>query len=362
MQFAPTEERQQFRDMVSRFLAAESPTADVRRQMHSATGFDRDVWQRMARELGLPALLVPERYGGAGFGMVEVGIAMEEMGRALYCGPYFGSALLSVAALIHCAEEDARARLLPRLASGETLAALAGSYRESPVVREGGVLAGTVRPVVDGMAADVLLVVVRAPGGAELHEVDPHAGGVERRALEVIDPTRRLAELRLREVPARPLGGAGKGLIRALDLGVIGLAGEMAGGARRLLDDTLEYLKLRVQFGRAIASFQAIKHRCAELLLGVELAKSAAGHAAAAADENDAQLGYHASLAKAGAADAYLQAAAGAIQLHGGIGFTAEHDTHLWYRRAKASEVLLGNPSWHRERMISELERRGAAA
>ena len=348
--------------MVSRFLAAESSTAQVRRLMQTEAGFDRDVWQRMAREMGLPALMVPERFGGAGFGMVEVGIAMEEMGRALYCGPYFGSAVLCVAALLNCADEAAQARLLPRIASGETLAALAGSYRAPQVVRDGNVLSGTARPVIDGMASDVLLVVANAPGGAELHEVDPLAPGVHRRPLEVIDPTRRLAELRLDDVPARRLGSAGEGLTRALDRGVIALAGEMAGGAQRLFDDTLGYLKLRVQFGRTIASFQAVKHRCAELLLNVELAKSAAYHAATAADDNDAHLGYHASLAKAGCADAYMFVAAEAIQLHGGIGFTAEQDTQLYYKRAKASEVLLGNPAWHRERMIANLENRREAA
>ena len=362
MQFAPTEEQQQFREMVSRFLAAESPAAEVRRLMQSETGFDRDVWRRMAQEVGLPALMVPERYGGAGFGMVEVGIAMEEMGRALYCGPYFGSAVLGVAALLNCADEAARARLLPRIASGETLVALAVSYRAPQVVRDGNVLSGTARPVVDGMASDVLLVIADGPGGAELHEVDPLAPGVHRRPLEVIDPTRRLAQLRLEGVPARLLGSAGEGLTRALDLGVIALAGEMAGGAQRLFDDTLDYLKLRVQFGRTIASFQAVKHRCAELLLNVELAKSAAYHAAAAADDDDPHLGYHASLAKAGVADAYMLVATEAIQLHGGIGFTADQDTQLYYKRAKASEVLLGNPAWHRERMISDLESREEAA
>ncbi len=362
MQFAPTEEQQQFRDMVRRFLSAESPTTAVRRQMESDFGFDREVWQRMAGELGLPALLVPERFGGAGFGLVEVGIAMEEMGRALYCGPYFASAVLSVAALLDCADEAAAARLLPGIARGETIAALAASHRPAQVVRIGSVLSGTTRPVVDGMAADVLLVVANGDRGAELHEIDPLGSGVSRRPLSVIDPTRRLAELHLDGVPARRLGSAGEGLTRTLDLAAIALANEMVGGAQRLFDDTLDYVKMRVQFGRTIASFQAIKHRCAELLLELELAKSAAYYAAAAADDGDPALGYHASLAKSAAADAYMSVAAEAIQLHGGIGFTAEQDTQLWFKRAKASEVLLGNPAWHRERMIAALESQERAA
>lgn len=362
MQYTLTPEQQQFRDTVRRFLASASPTPAVRRHMESELGYDREVWRRMARELGLTALLVPERYGGAGFGVVEAGIVMAEMGRALYCGPYFASAVLSVAALLNGAGETARARLLPGIASGETIAALVAGYGPAQVLRDGNVLSGMARPVVDGMAADVLLVVAVSGEGAELHEVDPAAPGVERRPLDVIDPTRRLAELRFHGAPARRLDNANGGMTRALDLGAIALANEMAGGAERLFEDTLDYLKMRVQFGRAIASFQAIKHRCADLLLTVELAKSAAGHAAAAADDQDPELSYHASLAKAGAADAYMSTAAEAIQLHGGIGFTAEQDTHLWYRRAKASEVLLGNPAWHRERMIVELERRAEAA
>ena len=189
----------------------------------------------------------------------------------------------------------------------------------------------------------------------------PRCRGLSGARWGVIDGTRRLAEIRFDGVAGRPLGAAADGLTRALDIGVIALANEMAGGAERLFEDTLDYLKMRMQFGRSIASFQAIKHCCAELLLHVELAKSAAYHAAGAADEADPELSYHASLAKAGAAQAYMFVAAEAIQLHGGIGFTAEQDTHLWYERAKSSEVLLGNPAWHRERMITEIERREAA-
>ncbi len=348
--------------MVRRFMDAESPSSAVRRQMHSADGFDRQVWARMARELALPALLVPERFGGAGFGVTEVGIAMEEMGRALYCGPYFASAVLAASAVVNCADDDAQARLLPGIAGGDLIAALAGSYRTPDVQLHGNTLSGTARPVVDGMAADVLLVVASGADGEQLYEVDARGPGVHRRPLNVLDPTRRLAEVRLDGVPARLLGDAADGLMRALDTGVVALAHEMAGGAQRLFDDTLEYLKLRVQFGRPIASFQAIKHRCADLLLNVELAKSAAWQAAAVADRQSRQLSYHASLAKSGVADAYMLVAAEAIQLHGGIGFTEEQDTHLWYKRAKASEVLLGNPSWHRERMIAELQKRERAA
>ena len=304
MRFTVTDEQQQFRDMVRRLLAKESPTTAVRRQIDSEAGFDRELWQRVAGELALPALLVPERFGGAGFGVAEAAIVMEEMGRVLFCGPYFASAVLSTAAIRHCADEAAQARLLPKIAAGGTVAALAASYLAPRVAHDGATLTGTARFVVDGMAADVLLVAATDGPGVSLHEVDPSVPGLERRPMGVIDGTRRLAEIRFDGVAGRPLGAAADGLTRALDIGVIALANEMAGGAERLFEDTLDYLKMRMQFGRSIASFQAIKHCCAELLLHVELAKSAAYHAAGAADEADPELSYHASLAKAGAAQA----------------------------------------------------------
>ena len=331
MRFSFTDEQRQFRDMVRRFFAEQSPVAAVRRQIGSDEGFDRAVWRRMGRALALPALLVPERLGGAGFGTVEVGIVMEEMGRALYCGPYLASSVLSTAAILNCADEAGQARLLPGIAAGETIAALAAGYLPGSVVHDGETLSGMARLVVDGMAADVLLVAAADGPGTSLYEVDPAAPGFERRPLEAIDGTRRLAELRFNGVPARALGTAGDGLTRALDVGVIALANEMAGGAGRLFEDTLDYLKMRVQFGRSIASFQAIKHRCAELLLQVELAKSAAYHAAGAADEDDSQLSYHASLAKAGTA--------GCLHVRGRRGHTTARRHRLHSRTGHPSLV-----------------------
>ena len=381
VRFHFTEEQRQFRDMLRRFMAAASPTSEVRRLMDREPGFDPAVWRRMAGELGLTGLMIPERYGGAGFGLVELGLAMEEMGRVLLCAPYLASAVLAANALCRVGSEDQKQRLLPGIACGETIAALAVAEPggEPDVDRiamgaaavDGGYsLTGCKDYVVDGCNADLLLVAARtAPGGGlaglSLFAVPGDAPGVVRRRLKTLDPTRQLARLDFHDAPAEllgELGGAGSALAETLDTGAIALANEMAGGAQRLLEDALEYIKLRMQFGRAVASFQAIKHRCAELLLNVDLMKSAAHHAAQVADANPAELAYEASLAKVAAGEAYLQAAIEAIQLHGGIGFTWDQDTQLWYKRAKSSEVLLGDPAWHRERMIQLLEQRESEA
>ena len=379
VQFHFTEEQRQFRDMLRRFMAAASPTSEVRRLMGTEPGFDPAVWRRMADELGLAGLMIPERYGGSGFGLVELGLVMEEMGRVLLCAPYLASAVLAANALCRIGTESQKQRWLPGIANGETLAALAFAEpgREPGVepiamqvaVSDGGYsLTGCKDYVVDGCNADLLLVAARVEGqhglaGLSLFAVAGDASGVSRRRLRVLDPTRQLARLDFEGVPAELLGdsgGAGPALAETLDIGAIALANEMAGGAQRLLEDTLEYIKLRMQFGRAVASFQAIKHRCAELLLQVELMKSAAYHAAQVAGADPEALAYEASLAKAAASEAYLQTAIEAVQLHGGIGFTWDQDTQLWYKRAKSSEVLLGDPAWHRERMIQCLERGGS--
>ncbi len=377
MQFAFTEEQQQFRHVMRRFLNDTSPTAEVRRLMETDDGFDVGIWQRLSHELGLSGLAIPEAYGGAGFGMVELCIAMEEMGRALLCAPFLSTSVLAAKAIEHVASEDQKARLLPALAAGDRIATLATTEPDgNPGLEavaltaepgdDGFVLNGRKKFVVDGCSADVLLIAARAPGtsgmdGLSLFEVAPTAAGLSRRQLTTLDPTRKLAALELTDVKGIPLGKPGEaaaGLQHTLDLAAIALANEMVGGAERLLEDSVAFTKLRMQFGRPIASFQAIKHRATEMLLAVELAKSAAYYAAGAADDQDAEVATLASLANAAASETYLQTAIEAIQLHGGIGFTWEQDTHLWFKRAKSSEVLLGDAAWHRERMIQETLRR----
>ena len=371
MAFVFTEEQEQFRDIVARFLRDTSPTVEVRRLMETDAGFDGGVWDRLNRELGLSALHVPEAVGGQGFSFVELGIVCEEMGRALLCAPYLSSAVLATDAILQAGDPGQQADLLPAIASGERRGALAvmepnGGWHaeavETTATRNGAAyrLDGAKSFVIDGHTADFIVVVAREPGssgkdGVSFFTVPGDAPGLDRRLLETVDATRKQARLTFRGVPAEPLGEPGAGapaLERILVDAVTALASEMVGGAQRMLDSAIEYTKLRMQFGRPIGSFQAVKHKCADMLLEVELAKSAAYQAAAAVAEGAEDAPALASLAKASASDTYLQAAAECIQLHGGIGFTWDNDTHLWFKRAKSSEVLFGDATYHRERML----------
>ncbi len=370
MRFAFTDEQEQFRAEIRRFLRARSPISAVRQQM-AEDGIDRAVWQQLNRELGVAGIHVPEIFGGQGFGFVELGITLEEMGRALYCGPFFASAVLATHALLNGASEAQRHTWLPAIAAGDCIATLAWVEANGCWEVGGGALTatpadgdyrlnGAKKFVLDGHLADLVIVAAQVrdtPGdeGLALFAVDAPCSGLTRRRLATLDATRKQAELIFSEVPARLLGELGSGaaaLRRTLDQATVALACEMVGGARALLESAVEYSKLRMQFGRPIGSFQAIKHKCADLLLEVELANSAACYAAAALAENDLEAPALASLAKACASDAYMHTAVECIQIHGGIGFTWDHDAHLWFKRAKSSEVMLGDASYHRERYL----------
>jgi alkylation response protein AidB-like acyl-CoA dehydrogenase len=382
MQFSFTEEQEAFRDVLRRFLEDRSPTGEVRRLMETSTGYDAAVWRQMCQDLGLTAVHIPERYGGQGFGFVELGIVLEEMGRVLLCAPYFSTAVLATAAILNGGSEDQKHALLPGIASGETLATFAftedgGRWDGEGVTLTAVPSAGGYRLqghksfVLDGHTADLIVVLARRPGthgeeGLSLFTVSGDAAGLDRRVLHTLDPTRKQARLVFDDVQATLLGeegGAAGPFARTFDQALACLASEMAGGADRLREMALDYSLLRVQFGRAIGSFQAIKHKCADLLLDVELAKSAAYYAAAAAAEDADELPAAASLAKAAMAEAYMRSAIDSTQIHGGIGFTWDNDTHLWFKRAKSSEVLLGAPDFHRERMLRnwDLMERSAA-
>ena len=375
MRFGYSDEQAQYRAILRRFLRERAPVADVRRQMATEVGFDRVFWQQLNSELGLAGMHVPEDCGGQGFGFVELGIALEEMGRALVCAPFFSSAVLATQAILNGATHAEQRALLPALGSGERIATLAwveasgrwdvnGIALTATPVGSGYRLDGVKKFVLDGHVADLVIVAARTRGtagadGMSLFAVDGHAAGLERRRLDTIDATRKQAELRFTQVPAQLLGECGDGaaaLALTLDQAAVALACEMVGGAQALLESAVEYAKLRMQFGRPIGSFQAIKHTCAELLLEVELATSAARYATAAVAENDAEVPALASLAKACASEAYMHAAAECIQIHGGLGFTWDNDTQLWFKRAKSSEVMLGDPCWHRERYLALME------
>jgi alkylation response protein AidB-like acyl-CoA dehydrogenase len=366
IQFAFTDEQEQFRSAIRRFLSDKSPTTEVRRLMATAEGYDPQVWRQMSDELALPGIHIPEAYGGAGFGMVELCIVTEELGRALLCAPYFSTAVLAANAIMNAGTEAQKASLLPDLASGARLATLAitepsGSWDPASIETVARFrLDGAKSYVVDGHIADLLIVVARVPSssgreGLGLFTVDAKDPGIQRSLLESMDPTRKLARIDFRGAHATLLGeldDGAKRIQRTMDQAAIALANEMMGGAQALLDSAVSYSKLRVQFGRTIGSFQAIKHKLADMLLEVELAKSAAYYAAQAAAVEDPEWPALASLAKAAASETYLHTAIETIQIHGGIGFTWDNDTHLWFKRAKSSEVFLGQPSYHRELLM----------
>jgi alkylation response protein AidB-like acyl-CoA dehydrogenase len=369
-----SDEQEEFRSVVRRFLEEVSPITEVRRQMETSEGFDREVWRRLNDELGLAAIHLPEEYGGQGFGYVELGIVLEEMGRALLCAPYFASVVLAANAISTVATEAQKKEHLPSIASGEKIATLAlsepqGGWGASDIATTATPddrayrLDGVKTYVIDGHTADRIVVVARSPGssgaeGISFFVVKGDADGLERRPLATLDTTRKQARLDLAAVRAELLGELGGGapaLAKTLDLAAVALANEMVGGAEKVLESAVEYAKTRVQFGRPIGSFQAIKHKCADVLLEVELAKSAAYYAAASVAADDDDLPANASLAKALVSDTYMKAAAENIQIHGGVGFTWEDDAHLYFKRAKSSEVFLGDPSYHRELLALRL-------
>jgi alkylation response protein AidB-like acyl-CoA dehydrogenase len=370
MRFSFTPEQEEFRAGLRRALEARAPTKEVRRLMATEAGWERDGWQRLNTELGLTAIQIPEEYGGQGFGFGELGIVLEEMGRSLLCAPFLSTALAAMA-IQNAGSEDQKLALLPALADGSrtaTLAVTEDSGRNDAAgvamtaTQSGGVwrLVGTKSFVLDGHTADLIVVLARLAGskgdaGLAFFTVDGEAAGLSRQRLDTMDETRKLARLQFASVEAAPLGEPGKAAAafdKTMQQAVICLANEMVGGADRLRQDALDYTKMRMQFGRSIASFQVTKHKAADMLVDVEMAKSAAYYAAAALDEGDDDLPALAALAKAAASEAYLQTAIHAVQMHGGIGFTWDNDTHLWFKRAKSSEILFGDANWHREQMM----------
>ena len=369
MNFAFSEEQEELRRAVRRFLEDKSPIPEVRRLMETDTGYDPAVWSQMANQLGLQALVIPEENGGAGFGYVELVAVLEEMGRALFCAPYFSSVALGANALLASGDEAAKADYLPGIANGETIATLAlteDTGRWDPdaisLAASGGAgdwqLDGHKMFVIDGFTAGLILVAARTPSGLSLFAVEGDAPGLERTALSTMDQTRKQARLEFSATPARLIGEegrAGPAIRKTLDRAAVALAAEQVGGAQRVLEMSVEYAKTRIQFGRPIGSFQAIKHKCADMLLEVESAKSAAYYAGWAAAEDNEELPVTACLAKAYCSEAYFHCAAENIQIHGGIGFTWEHDAHLYFKRAKSSELILGDPSYHRELLAQRI-------
>ena len=369
MNFAFSEEQEELRRSVRRFLDDKSPEVEVRRLMETAEGYDEAVWKQMADQLGLQGLTIPEEFGGSGYSYVELIVVLEEMGRSLLCAPYFSSVALAANLLLASGDDGAKKDYLPGIAAGTTIATVAlaeasGRWDEEGVTLQATgsgdswTLNGEKLYVLDGHTAGLVLVAARTAAGVSVFAVEAGAPGFEATALATMDQTRKQAKLTFAATPARLVGADGAGwaaVSKMLDLAAVALAAEQVGGAQRVLDMAVEYAKVRVQFGRPIGSFQAIKHKCADMLLEVESAKSAAYYAGWAAAEDNEELPVVASLAKSYCSEAYFHSAAENIQIHGGIGFTWEHPAHLYFKRAKSSELLFGDPTYHRELLAQRI-------
>jgi alkylation response protein AidB-like acyl-CoA dehydrogenase len=373
MYFAFTEEQEELRSQAHGFLGEFSASEQVRKAMESEMGYDPELWGRISAELGWPSVVIPEQYGGLGLSYVELTALMEEMGAALLCSPFLSSVCLAGNALIRGGTEAQKKEHLPGIAEGTTLGTLAymesngrpdATGIEATARREGGdfILNGAKSFVLDGHTAGLLVVAARRADssgeeGISLFVVPSDSPGLERRLLPTMDQTRKQAELALHDlrVPASALmGEEGEGwttLSGTLDLAAVALAAEQVGGAQRCLDMSVEYAKERVQFGRPIGSFQAIKHKCADMMVEVESARSASYYAGWAAAEDAEDLPVAAALAKAFCSDTYFRCAAQSVQIHGGVGFTWEYDVHLYFKRDKSNEMLFGSPAYHRERV-----------
>lgn len=350
------DEHEELQKSVRRFLTDCSPMTEVRRLTDAEEDYDPGFWRQMATELGLQGIAIPEEHGGSGAGTVELSVVFEEMGRALACSPFFATVALAVPTILAADDPTASTDFLPGIASGDTIATVAlvgdddqwtpdGVSIRAEAVVDGFRLTGSRSFVPDGDVANLLLVVADSGEGPTLFAVDGDAPGMSRRRLQTLDLTRRLATVDFDVTPARQVGAPGGGwaaVAQALDVAAIALASECTGGAQQCLEMATGYARERVQFGRVIGSFQAIKHLCADMLVDVEGAKAAASYASWAASEDWSDRDAAAAVAKVFCTEAYSAVAAENIQVHGGIGFTWEHDAHLHFRRAKSAELLLG--------------------
>lgn len=370
------------RDSAAQFLAEASSSVAVRRAMASGDGIDHALWWRISAELGWCATAIPERHGGLDLGTPELALLMEQMGRRLTCAPFFSTVCLAAGVLMAAAESDVTGNYLAQIAAGDLTASLplgvdTTNWLAGPdgvvAVADGGdyILNGSFRHVPDGASVQLLLIPARRIGDASpaLFAVPQAAAGLTSLAHVTLDATRRLAQVQLDNVrvpPAALIAGgemAARALRQTTTQAMILLAAEQLGGAQQCLDMTVDYVSQRVQFGRTIASFQAVKHRCAEMMVRVEAARSAVYGAAqvmanAMAKTTGlpvAQLELEAACAKTFASDAFFFCAQEAIQLHGGAGFTWEYDPHLYFKRAQAGSHWLGHPDQLREQVAASL-------
>jgi alkylation response protein AidB-like acyl-CoA dehydrogenase len=366
--FAFSEEQEELRRTVRGFLESKSSEAEVRRLMETESGYDEAVWKQMGEQMGLQGLAIPEEYGGSGYTYVELAVVLEEMGRRLLAAPYFSTVVLAANAILHSGDEQAKSSLLPGIASGETIATVAftednGRWDEAGITMtatssgDGYTLDGSKTFVLDGHTASLVIVAARTDAGVSLFSVSGDAQGLTRTPLPTMDQTRKQAKLEFSGTPATLVGTDGGGwatLERMLDLAAVGLAAEQVGGAQFVLEMAVQYAKDRVQFGRPIGRSRpsstsaptccSRSSRPSRPRTTPPGARGAERRAARRRQPGEGLL-----------LEAYFHATAENIQIHGGIGFTWEHPAHLYFKRAKSSELLLGDPTYHRELLAQRI-------
>ena len=367
MQFGLTETQQVLKNSAREFFSAECPIAEVRRLMETATACDAALWQKMAHQ-GWTGVIFDEEYGGLGLGLVEMAVALEEMGRALLPGPYLSTVLLAGGAIDATGNPAHKRKYLSRISMGEahaTLALLEASASWDPEAVQldarptaaGFALNGRKMFVPDAAAADFLVCAARRGPDLGLFIVPRGARGLTISPLPAVDETRKLYQVVFDDVPVAEedflaIGDSARAALeRALAVTTVALAAEMVGGMQRVMEIAVEYAKARKQFGKPIGQFQAVQHLCADMLLLTESSRSAAYYAAWALEERAPEAAAAVSIAKAYSSDAYREVGNRGIQVQGGMGFTWENNVHLYYKRAKASELMFGDATYHRERI-----------
>lgn len=354
------------REAVGDLIAGSGGVAAARRRLEAGPGYDEQAWRLLGADMGLAGLGIAEDLGGAGGGLAELTVVAEELGRSLLPVPFFSSTVLAGQILSRC--PDTSGDVLARLCAGTELAAFAGTDADGcwrperlPVEAKPEAsswrLRGTAEFVLDGASAAHLVVAARTPSGCDLFGVDAESEGVRRQALQTLDPTRGQASISFDGAAGTPLttGGGGAGAVEAaLNVALVVLAAEQVGGAAACLDMAVEYAKIRHQFSRPIGGFQAIKHKLADLLILVEMGRSAIDRALLV-ELDPARLAEAAAVAQIWSSDAFTTVTTENVHIHGGIGFTWEHDAHLYFRRARADAALLGDATAHRERLATLL-------
>ena len=360
MQFGLSESQKILKDNARKFFSAECPIGEVRRLMETETAYDAALWSKMA-EQGFTGIIFPEEFGGLGLGKVELILLLEEMGHALLPGPFFSTVALAGPLLDACGSAEQKKKYLEPICNGQARAAVAVSLdpndAQSRITVSGGKISGRKLFVADGAVADSILVAT----SSGIFVVERGAPGLAATPMKTLDLTRRLYAVEFNNTPAEKLANS-TGWTAALDLATTALVAEMVGGMQRTLDITVQYAKTRKQFGKPIGSFQAVQHQCADMYLETESSRSAAYYAAWALQEQAPDATVAVSIAKMYASDACRNVGNHGIQIHGGMGFTWENDLHLYYRRAKASETMLGDATHHRERIARLVIDAGVAA